>query len=118
MAKDDPDFAIRDLYNAIAEGNYPSYTMYIQVMTFEQAENWEFNPFDLTKVWPHGEFPLQPVGKLVFNRNPRNYFAEVEQIAFSPAHLVPGIEPSPDKMLQVIFLYLCYCHSSKRPYNY
>ena len=71
-------------------------------MTFEQAENWEFNPFDLTKVWPHGEFPLQPVGKLVFNRNPRNYFAEVEQIAFSPAHLVPGIEPSPDKMLQVI----------------
>merc|ERR1719192_1636761 len=93
-------FKNSDMYNAIAEGNYPSYTMYIQVMTFEQAENWEFNPFDLTKVWPHGEFPLQPVGKLVFNRNPRNYFAEVEQIAFSPAHLVPGIEPSPDKMLQ------------------
>ena len=75
--------------------------MYIQVMTFEQAENWKFNPFDLTKIWNHGEFPLQPVGKLVFNKNPRNYFAEVEQIAFSPAHLVPGIEPSPDKMLQV-----------------
>merc|ERR1711899_585070 len=100
MARDDPDYAIRDLYNAIAEGNYPSYTMYIQVMTFEEAENWKFNPFDLTKVWPHSEFPLIEVGKLKFNRNPRNYFAEVEQLAFSPAHLVPGIEPSPDKMLQ------------------
>merc|ERR1712021_856 len=100
MARDDPDFAIRDLYNAIAQGDYPSYTMYIQVMTFEEAENWKFNPFDLTKVWPHSEFPLKEVGKLKFNRNPRNYFAEVEQLAFSPAHLVPGIEPSPDKMLQ------------------
>uniref|UniRef100_H2B639 Catalase n=1 Tax=Paracyclopina nana TaxID=565004 RepID=H2B639_PARNA len=100
MASTDPDFSIRDLYNAIATGDYPSYTMFIQVMTFEQAENWEFNPFDLTKVWPHSEFPLHPVGKLVLNRNPKNYFAEVEQIAFSPAHLVPGIEPSPDKMLQ------------------
>jgi len=100
MAKQDPDYAIRDLYNAIAEGNFPTWTMYIQVMTFEQAETWEFNPFDLTKVWPHSEYPLIPVGKLTLNRNPRNYFAEVEQIAFSPAHLVPGIEPSPDKMLQ------------------
>ena len=72
-------------------------------MSFEEAEKWEFNPFDLTKVWPHGEFPLRQVGKLVFNRNPKNYFAEVEQLAFSPAHLVPGIEPSPDKMLQVSF---------------
>ena len=92
-AKTDPDHAIRDLYNAIAEGNFPTWTMSIQVMTFKQAENWAFNPFDLTKVWPHGEFPLIPVGKITLNRNPRNYFAEVEQIAFSPAHLVPGIEP-------------------------
>ena len=99
-AKTDPDHAIRDLFNAIAEGNFPTWTMYIQVMTFEQAESWTFNPFDLTKVWPHGEFPLIQVGRLTLNRNPRNYFAEVEQIAFSPAHLVPGIEPSPDKMLQ------------------
>merc|ERR1719204_893477 len=66
----------------------------------EYIKFWEFNPFDLTKVWPHADFPLIPVGKLTLNRNPRNYFAEVEQIAFSPAHLVPGIEPSPDKMLQ------------------
>jgi len=69
-------------------------------MTFEQAASYKYNPFDLTKVWPHSDFPLLPVGKLVLNRNPSNYFAEVEQIAFSPANLVPGIEPSPDKMLQ------------------
>jgi len=99
-AKTDPDHAIRDLHNAIAEGNFPTWSLHIQVMTFQQAEDWAFNPFDLTKVWPHGEFPLLPVGRIVLNRNPGNYFAEVEQIAFSPAHLVPGIEPSPDKMLQ------------------
>lgn len=96
----DPDYSIRDLYNAIANGDFPSWTFYIQVMTPEQAQRSSFNPFDLTKVWPHSEYPLIPVGKLVLNRNPQNYFAEVEQIAFSPAHLVPGIEPSPDKMLQ------------------
>lgn len=100
LASSDPDYAIRDLYNAIAEGNFPSYTMYIQVMTFEQAENWRWNPFDLTKVWPHGEFPLIPVGRMVFNRNPKDYFAEVEQSAYAPIHMVPGIEASPDKMLQ------------------
>lgn len=96
----DPDYSIRDLYNSIAKGNFPSWTMHIQVMTLEQAEKWKLNPFDLTKVWPHGEFPLIKVGKLVLDRNPSNYFAEVEQIAFSPSHLPPGILPSPDKMLQ------------------
>ncbi|XP_070543216.1 catalase-like [Ptychodera flava] len=100
LSKSDPDYAIRDLYNAITEGNCPTYTMYIQVMTFEEAEKFRWNPFDLTKIWPHGEFPLIPVGKMVLNRNPKNYFAEVEQIAFAPAHMVPGIEASPDKMLQ------------------
>lgn len=96
----DPDYAIRDLHNSIAKGQFPSWTMHIQVMTMEQAEKWKLNPFDLTKVWPHGEFPLIKVGKLVLDRNPSNYFAEVEQIAFSPSHLPPGILPSPDKMLQ------------------
>jgi len=96
----DPDYAVRDLYNAIAAGNFPSWTCYIQVMTFSEAEKFHWNPFDLTKVWPHSEFPLVPVGRLVLNRNPKNYFAEVEQSAFSPAHMVPGVEPSPDKMLQ------------------
>eukprot|EP01033_Poteriospumella_lacustris_P005438 gene5438-3877_t len=100
LAGTDPDYAIRDLYNAIANGESPSWTLYIQVMTFEQASRVSFNPFDLTKIWPHSDFPLMEVGRMVLNRNPRNYFAEVEQLAFSPAHLVPGIEPSPDKMLQ------------------
>ncbi|XP_049578547.1 catalase [Syngnathus scovelli] len=95
-----PDYAIGDLFNNIANGNFPSWTFYIQVMTFEQAENFRFNPFDLTKVWPHREYPLIPVGKMVLNRNPLNYFAEVEQIAFDPSNMPPGIEASPDKMLQ------------------
>ncbi|PAV66794.1 hypothetical protein WR25_10518 [Diploscapter pachys] len=97
---EDPDYSTRDLFNAIERGDYPSWKFYIQVMTFEQAEKSELNPFDVTKVWPHGEFPLIPVGKVVLNRNPKNYFAEVEQSAFCPAHVVPGIEFSPDKMLQ------------------
>ncbi|XP_005046498.1 PREDICTED: catalase [Ficedula albicollis] len=100
LASTDPDYAIRDLYNAIAMGNYPSWSFYIQVMTFEEAEKFPFNPFDLTKIWPHGDYPLIPVGKLVLNRNPVNYFAEVEQMAYDPSNMPPGIEPSPDKMLQ------------------
>jgi len=70
------------------------------VMTFEQAEKFRWNPFDLTKVWPQSEFPLIPVGKLVLDKNPENYFTQVEQLAFSPANMIPGIEASPDKMLQ------------------
>ncbi|KAI3371089.1 hypothetical protein L3Q82_023731, partial [Scortum barcoo] len=100
LASTNPDYAIGDLFNAIANGNYPSWTFYIQVMTFEQAEKFQFNPFDLTKVWSHKEYPLIPVGKMVLNRNPVNYFAEVEQLAFDPSNMPPGIEPSPDKMLQ------------------
>lgn len=100
LAGVDPDYGIKDLYNAIEAGQYPSWSMYIQVMTFEQAEKWQFNPFDLTKVWPQKEYPLIPVGKMVLDRNPKNYFQEVEQIAFCPAHMPPGIEASPDKMLQ------------------
>ncbi|XP_052238401.1 catalase-like [Dreissena polymorpha] len=100
LAGSDPDYAIRDLYNAIADGNYPSWSLKIQVMTYEQAEQFRWNPFDLTKIWPQGEFPLIPVGRMVLNRNPNNYFAEVEQVAFSPSHMIPGVESSPDKMLQ------------------
>ncbi|KAI9905508.1 hypothetical protein PsorP6_014097 [Peronosclerospora sorghi] len=69
-------------------------------MTPEEAAKETVNPFDVTKIWPHSNYPLLEVGRLVLNRNPRNYFAEVEQLAFSPSHMVPGIEPSPDKMLQ------------------
>nr|AAZ50618.1 catalase [Anemonia viridis] len=100
LSGEDPDYSNRDLYNRIAGGKYPSWTMYIQVMTFDEAEKFSFNPFDLTKIWPHEEFPLIPVGKMVLNRNPKNYFAEIEQSAFNPANMVPGIEASPDKMLQ------------------
>ncbi|ROS00272.1 catalase [Sinobacterium caligoides] len=89
-----------DLYNAIEQGDFPSWTLSIQVMTEEQAEKSPYNPFDLTKVWPHGDYPLIEVGVLEMNRNPENYFAEVEQAAFTPANIVPGIGFSPDKMLQ------------------
>ncbi|ESO09072.1 hypothetical protein HELRODRAFT_185390 [Helobdella robusta] len=100
LAGEDPDYATRDLYNAIEQGSFPSWTLFLQIMTFHQAETVKFNPFDLTKVWPHADFPMIPYGRIVLNKNPQNFFAEVEQVAFSPAHLVPGIEPSPDKMLQ------------------
>jgi len=96
----EPDYAIKDLFTSISEGKFPSWTMYIQVMTFAQAEAFRWNPFDLTKVWPQSEFPLIQVGKMVLDKNPQNYFSEVEQIAFAPANMIPGIEASPDKMLQ------------------
>lgn len=90
----------RDLYNAIENGEFPKWRVCIQVMTEAQAESFRWNPFDLTKVWPHAEFPLIEVGVLELNRNPVNYHAEVEQAAFKPSALVPGIGASPDKMLQ------------------
>ncbi|XP_069688299.1 catalase-like [Periplaneta americana] len=96
----DPDYSTRDLYNAIAQGNYPSWSFNIQVMTFEQAKKSKFYPFDVTKMWPLADYPPIEVGKFVLNENPTNYFADIEQAAFNPAHMVPGIEPSPDKMLQ------------------
>ncbi len=90
----------RDLFSSIASGSFPRWRCLIQVMTQGQAESFRWNPFDLTKVWPHAEFPLVEVGILELNRNPENYFAEVEQAAFKPSSFVPGIGPSPDKMLQ------------------
>ncbi len=96
----DRDSAGSDLYRAIEQGRFPKWKLCIQVMTDEEAAAFPFNPFDLTKVWPHGDFPLIEVGEMVLNRNPQNYFAEVEQAAFNPAQVVPGIGFSPDKMLQ------------------
>ena len=90
----------RDLYYSIENGDFPRWTMYVQIMTEEQALNHPYNPFDLTKVWYHSDYPLIEVGVMELNRNPENYFAEVEQSAFNPAHVVPGIGFSPDKMLQ------------------
>jgi len=96
--------AQQDLVNSIAAGNFPSWTVKVQIATTEQLDALAFNPFDLTKVWPHKLFPLLEVGILELNRNVQNYFAEVEQAAFSPSNLIPGIGASPDKMLQARLL--------------
>ncbi|MHC4388746.1 MAG: catalase [Planctomycetota bacterium] len=103
---EDPDHATRDLYEAIERGDYPSWTLEMQILTPEQARDFPWDIFDITKVWPHGEVPPIKVGKLVLDRNPVNYFAEVEQAAFCPGNVVPGIAISPDKMLQArVFSY-------------
>lgn len=90
----------RDLMNAIDEGNFPKWKMFVQVMPEADAKTYHIHPFDLTKVWPKGDYPLIPVGEFELNRNPENYFAQIEQLAFNPANIVPGIGFSPDKMLQ------------------
>ncbi|MDE3070540.1 MAG: catalase, partial [Acidobacteriota bacterium] len=99
MASEDPDFHRRDLFDAIAGGEAPEWRLEMQIMPFEEAAEYRFNPFDLTKVWPHGDYPPIQVGRMVLDRNPENFFAEVEQAGFSPANLVPGTGLSPDKML-------------------
>ena len=96
----DPDHATRDLFASIQDGDFPAWKVSVQIMTEAEAEAFPIDPFDLTKVWPHAGHPLIEIGELVLNRNPQNYFAEVEQSAFSPANVVPGISFSPDKMLQ------------------
>ncbi|MBK5721343.1 catalase [Dysgonomonas sp. Marseille-P4677] len=101
LAGTDPDYATRDLYNSIEKGDFPSWTAYVQIMKPEEADNYKFDAFDITKVWYQGDYPLIPVGKFVLNRNPQNYFNEIEQAAFSPSNFVPGIASSPDKMLQI-----------------
>ncbi len=100
LAGENPDYATQDLFLAIENGDYPRWRVSVQIMTDEQARAFPFNPFDLTKVWPHGDFPLIEVGIIELNRNPENFFAEIEQAAFAPANVVPGISFSPDKMLQ------------------
>ena len=99
MTATDPDYHRRDLFAAIQRGDAPEWRVEVQVMPFEEAADYRFNPFDVTKVWPHADYPPIPIGRLVLNRNPENHFAEVEQAAFEPANMVPGIGPSPDKML-------------------
>jgi catalase len=99
MTAQDPDFHRRDLWDTIAAGDAPEWRLEMQIMPFADAAGYRFNPFDLTKVWPHADYPPITVGRLVLDRNPANFFAEVEQAGFSPANLVPGIGLSPDKML-------------------
>ncbi|KAH6716584.1 catalase-like domain-containing protein [Leptodontidium sp. MPI-SDFR-AT-0119] len=99
-----PDYSQKDLYESIAKGDFPKWTLEVQTMTPKQAEElWEtekINVFDLTHIWPHSKFPLRKVGEFELNENAANYFAEIEQICFNPAHMVPGIEPSADPVLQ------------------
>jgi catalase len=99
IAKDRESFQ-RDLYESIEKGDFPKWKMQVQIMPEIEAATYPINPFDVTKVWPHGDYPLHDVGILELNRNPDDYFAEVEQSAFSPSNIVPGISFSPDKMLQ------------------
>ncbi len=100
LAGEDPDHATKDLYKAIETGDFPSWRVCVQIMPAREAQNFRWNIFDITKVWPHKEYPLVEIGRMTLNRNPENYFAEVEQSAFSPGNFVPGIGASPDKMLQ------------------
>ncbi len=106
LAGSDSDYYIRDLYENIDAGNFPSWDLHVQIMPYADAKDYRFNPFDLTKVWPHADYPLVKVGTMTLNRNPENYFAQIEQAAFAPSNFVPGIAASPDKMLQArIFSY-------------
>ena len=117
MAGENPDYHTADLYDSIAKGDYPSWNIFFQVMEPKDAEEYRWNIFDMTKVWPHADYPLIPVGKLTLNKNvsnttsliqavltewvqPSNYFADIEQAAFSPSNMVPGLAPSADPILQ------------------
>nr|WP_263327540.1 catalase KatA [Neobacillus sp. Marseille-Q6967] len=100
LAGENPDYHTEDLFNAIEKGDFPKWKLYVQIMPLEDANTYRFDPFDVTKVWSHKDYPLIEVGQMVLNKNPENYFAEVEQATFSPGTMVPGVEPSPDKMLQ------------------
>ncbi|AGX04508.1 MULTISPECIES: catalase KatA [Bacillaceae] len=100
IAGENPDYHTEDLFNAIENGDYPSWKLCVQIMPEKDAETYRFDPFDVTKVWSQKDYPLIEVGRMVLNKNPENYFAEVEQATFSPGTLVPGVDVSPDKMLQ------------------
>lgn len=118
MRGKDPDFAQRDLFEAIARGDFPKWRVLVQIMPEKEAETYHINPFDLTKVWPHKDYPLHEVGELVLDRNPENYFAEVEQAAFEPRNIVPGMGFSPDKMLQARLISYPDAHRYRLGVNY
>ncbi|WP_115706940.1 catalase [Legionella sainthelensi] len=118
LAGTDGDYHTRDLYEAIERGDYPSWTLYMQIMPFKEAETYRFNPFDLTKVWPHADYPLIKVGKLTLNRNPTDYHTEIEQAAFEPNNMVPGTGISPDKMLLARVFSYADAHRARLGVNY
>jgi len=118
MTGEDPDFSTRDVIEAVNRGEFPTWKLSVQVMPEAEADNYKWHPFDLTKVWPHGDYPLIEVGILELNRNPENYFAEVEQAAFEPSNVVPGIGFSPDKVLQNRVLSYPDAHRYRLGVNY
>jgi len=113
-----PDSSTEDMHNAIAAGDFPRWTMKVQLMPERDAETYKWNPFDLTKVWPHDDYPLHEVGVMELNRNVDNYFAEIEQAAFEPSNVVPGIGFSPDKVLQNRILSYGDAHRYRMGVNY
>ena len=118
LAGEDGDYHQRDLYEAIAGGDHPSWTLKMQIMPFEEAKTYRFNPFDLTKVWPHGDYPLIDVGKLTLDRNVTDYHTEIEQAAFEPNNIVPGTGLSPDKMLLARGFSYADAHRARLGTNY
>ncbi|GAB3837710.1 catalase [Dactylosporangium cerinum] len=99
MKAEDLDFHRRDLWEAIGRQDYPAWRLEMQIMPYEDAADYRFNPFDITKVWPHKDYPTIPIGRMVLNRNPENFFAQVVQAGFEVSNMVPGIGPSPDRMV-------------------
>jgi catalase len=118
LAGVDADCHRRDLFEAIKRGDYPSWTLKMQIMPFEEAATYRFNPFDLTKVWPHSDYPLHEVGRLTLDRNPTDFHTEIEQAAFEPNNLVPGIGVSPDKMLLARLFSYADAHRARLGVNY
>jgi len=118
LAGSDADFHTRQLFESIERGQHPKWTLHVQIMPEVEAETYRWNPFDLTKVWPHGDYPLIEVGVLELNRNPANYFVDVEQAAFSPANVPPGISFSPCKMLQARLFAYADAHRYRLGANY
>jgi len=118
LAGTDGDFHTRDLFNAIERGEYPSWTLKMQIMPYREAETYRFNPFDLTKVWPHRDYPLHDVGTLTLNCNPTDHHAEIEQAAFEPNNVVPGTGFSPDRMLLARVFAYADAHRARLGANY
>ncbi len=118
LAGTDADYHQRDLYDSIEGGDHPSWTLHMQIMPFEDAKTYRFNPFDLTKVWPHADYPLVEVGKMTLNRNVTDYHTEMEQAAFQPNNVVPGTGLSPDKMLLARGFSYADAHRARVGVNY
>ena len=118
IAGENGDYHRQDLFEAVRDGDFPSWTLYMQIMPFEEAKTYRFNPFDLTKVWPHGDYPLIKVGTMTLNRNVTDFHTEMEQASFEPNNLVPGIGLSPDKMLLARGFSYSDAHRARLGVNY